>query len=76
MSKKEATKENISSARNAVFTFLAAIFGIFGYGIINIETISKAQMLGGIFALIFVSFGFVFSCVYYYKKIKTLERMR
>lgn len=51
MSKKESVREGIGTARNLLLAFLTAIFGVFGYGIVHIDDLTKNQMLCGIIAL-------------------------
>lgn len=76
MSKKEKIKESIGTARAYQIAFLTAIFGVFGYAIINIDDLSTKQMLYGVGALAFLLVGFAFAAKRYLKKSDELGRMR
>lgn len=76
MSKKESVRDGIGTARNLLLAFLTAIFGVFGYGIVHIDDLTKNQMLCGIIALCLLFVGIVLVSINYFIKIKTLEKMR
>lgn len=75
MSKKDSLKENISTLRAFSILFLTSIFGVLGYAVANLETLTIPKMLIGIVILIFLVSAFVFVLVKHKQQVKILEEL-
>lgn len=53
MSKKDSIKESITTLRVFSVVFLASIFGVLGYAVANLESITILKMFVGIVILVF-----------------------
>ena len=59
MDKKEQAKSDIETLRSILVIFLTAIFAVFGYGIINVDALSKKQVFLGTGAALFLGVSLV-----------------
>ena len=72
MSKKERIKLEIDVLKALILAFLAAIFGIFGYSVINYQKIDLLQGIGILIGLIFL---FVALYVFIKRLVKNLNQI-
>ncbi len=71
MSRKDSIKENIGTLRAFSILFLTSIFGVLGYAIANLETLTTPKMLIGVVILIFLVSAFVFILLKHKEQVKS-----
>ena len=59
MDKKEQAKSDIETLRSILAIVLTALFAVFGYGIVNVESLSKKQIYLGFGAALFLGIVFI-----------------
>lgn len=75
MSKKERTKFSLKLTKSLILAFLTALFGIFAFIVININTINALQIVGAISGIV-VIFVCLFLLIHYLlQKLDELEKM-
>lgn len=75
MSKKDGLKENIGTLRAFSVLFLTSIFGVLGYAVANLETLTMTRMIAGVAILVFLVSAFVFVLLKHKEQIKILEEI-
>ena len=75
MSRKEIIKEDIATYRAYLLLLTTSLFGIIGYAIINIETLTATQMVLGVIVSVVLSASFGILLKKYLKTRKILEDM-
>ncbi len=58
MSKKEKVKVTIDFIKGAVFALLTALFGIFAFVVVNIESINKFQIIACVVGVVLIAIFF------------------
>ncbi|ARE81511.1 hypothetical protein [Campylobacter helveticus] len=75
MSKKERVKFTLDFAKALVFALLTALFGIFAFVVIHIETINTFQKIASFAGIIIIAVFFYLLIKYIAKKLDELERL-
>lgn len=75
MSKKERVKFTLDFAKAFVFALLTALFGIFAFIVIHIDTINTFQKIASFVGIITIAVFFYFLVKYISKKLDELERL-
>ncbi|SQC36286.1 Uncharacterised protein [Helicobacter fennelliae] len=75
MSKKDSIKENINTLRVFSVLFVTSIFGVLGYAVANLESITILKMFVGVVILLFLVLAFVFVMLKYKEQTKILEEL-
>ena len=75
MSRKERTKFSLDLTKSLILALLTALFGIFAFVVINIETISKFQIICSIIGIVVIFVCFFLLIYYLLKKLDELEKM-
>jgi len=75
MSKKDSIKEQIGTLRVFAILFLTSIFGVLGYAVANLETLSILKVFIGAVILLSLVSIFVLIFTMHNKKLKELEEM-
>ncbi|MGX2982976.1 hypothetical protein [Helicobacter sp. 23-1045] len=75
MSVKERVKFSLDLTKSFLFALLTALFGIIAFVVINIETITKFQLVISIIGAVIIAIMFVFAMRYLVKKLNELERL-
>lgn len=71
---KEIIKAHITTLQALIIAFLSAIFGVFGYVIINIDAnFSRLKIFLGFYAFILLVLMFIILIIAYFKMIKKLK---
>lgn len=75
MSRKERVKTTIDFIKSGVFALLTALFGIFAYIVINIDTINIFQAIACIIGIVIIMIIFFFLIKYLKKNLDELEEL-
>ena len=75
MSQKERIKLEIDILKALILAFLTAIFGIFGYTLINYAKIDILQGIGGFVGLIIIFVALYFVVKRIIKNLKQIEEL-
>lgn len=75
MSKKERIKENIATFRAGIMLLITSLFGVFGYAVINIDTLDTIRMLIGTMICVILVVGLVIVIKLYLKLVDELEKL-
>lgn len=77
MSKKERVKTILDTLKTAIFVFMTALFGLFGWAAVNHELVGKDKfiLLGVIIGIVILSALCVGAVVWFFKELKRLEKM-
>lgn len=75
MSKKERVKYTLDFAKALIFALLTALFGIFAFIVIHINTINTFQKIASLVGVISIAVFFYFLIKYISKKLDELERL-
>lgn len=75
MSRKERIKFTLEFVKGFIFALLTALFGIFAFVVINIETINTFQAITSIAGVILIAVFFYFLIRYLVKKLDELEEL-
>ena len=75
MSVKERVKFSLDLTKSFLFALLTALFGIIAFVVINIETITKFQLVISIIGAVIIAIMFVFTMRYLVKKLDELEKL-
>ncbi|EDP7907515.1 hypothetical protein CHLV4142_10370 [Campylobacter helveticus] len=75
MSKKERVKFTLDFAKALVFALLTALFGIFAFVVIHIDTINTFQKIASLVGVVLIVIFFYFLIKYISKKLDELERL-
>lgn len=75
MSKKERVKTMLDFLKAIIIAFLTALFGVFGYAIVNYERLDLVRSLGvGLGAVVLIGCLGV-AMVAFFKELNKLEKM-
>ncbi|ELP8580278.1 hypothetical protein R1539_001836, partial [Campylobacter upsaliensis] len=72
---KERIKFTLDFAKALVFALLTALFGIFAFVVININTINIFQKIASLVGVVLIVIFFYFLIKYISKKLDELERL-
>ncbi|WP_407379810.1 hypothetical protein [Helicobacter sp.] len=75
MSKKERVKVTIDFIKAGFFSLLAALFGIFGFVVVHIDTIGLFQACACFGGVVCIAVIFYFLLKYLLKNLDDLEKM-
>lgn len=75
MSQKERIKLEIDILKALILAFLTAIFGIFGYALMNYAKINLLQGIGGFVGLIIIFVALYFVVKRIIKNLKQIEEL-
>ncbi len=76
MSKKERVKFSLKLTKSLILAFLTALFGIFAFIVINIDTINKLQIIASICGIIVITIFLFLLLRYLLRKLDELEKMK
>ena len=76
MSKKEKVKTTIGIIKSAVFALLTALFGIFAFVVINIETINAFQAVACAIGIVAIAVFLWILVRYLLKNLNKLGKMK
>lgn len=76
MSKKERTKFSLKLTKSLILAFLTALFGVFAFIVINIDTINKFQIVASICGIVVIIIFFLFLIRYLLRQLDELEKMK
>lgn len=75
MGKKGQVKLIVNVAKSGLGILLTALFGIFAFVVVNIETITKFQMYACIIGAVIIAVFFVLLLGYVIKNIKKMRKL-
>lgn len=75
MGKKDSLKADVNLFIGIIIALLSALFAIFGYAIINVESLTNKQITLGAVALALLCIVAMFAIVKYRKIRKKLEEL-
>ncbi|GAD19355.1 hypothetical protein [Helicobacter fennelliae] len=73
MGKKERIKFTLDIVKGLIFAFLTALFGIFAFVVIRIDTLNKFQAVASVIGIAVIVFFFYFLIRYLIQKFDELE---
>lgn len=76
MSRKGRVKFSLKLTKSLILAFLTALFGIFAFIVINIETINKFQIIGSIIGIVIIFICLLLLVRYLLQKLNELEKMK
>lgn len=76
MSKKERVKFSLKLTKSLILAFLTALFGIFAFIVINIDTINGFQIIASISGIVVITIFFLLLIRYLLRKLDELEKMK
>ena len=76
MSKKERVKFSLKLTKNLILAFLTALFGIFAFIVINIDTINGLQIIASICGIVIIAIFLFLLLRYLLLKLDELEKMK
>lgn len=75
MSRKERVKTMLDMLKAIIIAFLTALFGLFGYAVINYEKLDMVRALGVVFGAIILIVFLILSIALFFKELDELEKM-
>ncbi|TLD86682.1 MULTISPECIES: hypothetical protein [Helicobacter] len=75
MSRKERVKIMLDMLKAIIIAFLTALFGLFGYAVINYEKLDMVRALGVVFGAIVLIAFLILSIALFFKELDELEKM-
>lgn len=75
MSKKERIRFTLDFVKGLIFAFLTALFGIFAFVVIHIDTINLFQSIASAVGIFIIVVSFFFLVRYLVKKLNELEEL-
>lgn len=75
MSKKERVKTMLDFLKAIIIAFLTALFGVFGYAIVNYERLDLVRALGVGFGAVVLIGCLGVALVAFFKELNKLEKM-
>lgn len=75
MSRKERTKTMLDMLKAVIIAFLTALFGLFGYAVINYEKLDMVRALGVVFGAVVLIGCLALSVVLFFRELDELEKM-
>lgn len=75
MSRKERVKTMLDMLKAIIIAFLTALFGLFGYAVINYEKLDMVRALGVVFGAIVLIAFLILSITLFFKELDELEKM-
>ena len=76
MSKKERVKTDLDILKNLLSIVITAIFGLFGYVLVNYSNLDKAQIIIGSVISVILYFALIVLVLQYLKNRRNLEEMK
>ena len=76
MSKKERVKFSLKLTKSLILAFLTALFGIFAFIVINIDTINGFQIIASVSGIVVITIFFLLLIRYLLLKLDELEKMK
>lgn len=76
MSKKERVKFSLKLTKSLILAFLTALFGIFAFIVINIDTINGFQIIASVSGIVVITIFFLLLIRYLLRKLDELEKMK
>lgn len=76
MSKKERVKFSLKLTKSLILAFLTALFGIFAFIVINIDTINGLQIIASICGIVIIAIFLFLLLRYLLLKLDELEKMK
>lgn len=75
MSRKERVKTMLDMLKALIIAFLTALFGLFGYAVINHEKLDTIRALGVVFGAIVLIVFLILSIALFFRELDELEKM-
>lgn len=75
MSRKERIKFTLDFVKGLMFALLTALFGIFAFIVIHIDTINLFQGIASAIGILIIAISFFFLIRYLVKKLDELEKL-
>lgn len=76
MSKKERVKFSLKLTKSLILAFLTALFGIFAFIVINIDTINGFQIIASVSGIVVITIFFLLLIRYFLRQLDELEKMK
>lgn len=76
MSKKERTKISLKFTQSLILAFLTALFGIFAFIVVNIDTVNQFQIIASIGGIVIIAILLFLLWRYLLRQLDTLEKMK
>lgn len=76
MSKKERVKFSLKLTKSLILAFLTALFGIFAFIVINIDTINGFQIIASVSGIVVITIFFLLLIRYLLRQLDELEKMK